>query len=74
MSHNCKELDDLLAEVLGEGFRLEDAKGGAKKLYAPVKEAGFYTIHPGERAYHPVRRFINKAKKYAKPTKAGKKN
>ncbi len=56
-NHNCKELDKILDKIIELGFRVEK-NGVLLKIYPPDKTKPFYSCHLGERAYHPIRRYI----------------
>lgn len=56
-SHICKELDVLFKKIEQAGFKLE--RGNNKlKIYPPDKSLPIYICHEGERALHPVRRYL----------------
>ena len=57
MKHKCKELDAMLDMLPRLGFRLEFG-GNCVKIYPPNKSKSSYTAHYGERAFHPVRRYL----------------
>lgn len=54
-----KNISQIIKCLQKRGFRLQMSNGsGTKaKLYPPEKEKEFYSIHLGERAIHPLKRF-----------------
>lgn len=57
MAHKCKELDTMLNKILKHGFKCEYS-GVAIKIYPPDKTKQMYIGHMGEKAFHPVRRYL----------------
>jgi hypothetical protein len=39
------------------GFRIEHGDGSIAKIYPSDKDKPFYSLHIGEKAIHPLRRF-----------------
>lgn len=49
----------MVEEAESLGFRI-DYKGNTIKLFPPDPNYPFYTAHMGERAVHPIRRYLKK--------------
>jgi hypothetical protein len=57
-NHKCKELDKLLEMAEGQGCSIV-TKNGKLQVFPPKHiKASPYLVHYGERAFHPVRRFL----------------
>jgi predicted RNA binding protein YcfA (HicA-like mRNA interferase family) len=39
------------------GFKIEHGDGSIAKMYHPERDKPFYSLHIGEKAIHPLRRF-----------------
>jgi hypothetical protein len=59
MGHTSKEFINKVEEAKSLGFRIEE-KGNTIKLFPPDPTYPFYTAHRGERAVHPIRRYLKK--------------
>lgn len=57
MKHSSKELIDLLKKAQTFGCRVEDC-GNSVRIYPINKSIQPYIAHKGERAFHPVRRYL----------------
>lgn len=58
MAHKCKELDNLLADIVKQGFRVEYVGSISFRIYPQDKTKAPYFGHMGERGFHPVRRYL----------------
>jgi hypothetical protein len=52
-----KNLPQLLKELQRRGFRVEYSTGSKAKLYPNDPTKPFYSLHIGQRAIHPLKRF-----------------
>lgn len=50
-------INQILKKLQKQGFVLTRGNGSAGKLYPPDKKLPFYSIHIGNNALHPLRRF-----------------
>jgi hypothetical protein len=61
MKHKSKELTTVFRQIEAFGFRIETTATKSShtiKVFAPQKSQGIYVVHPGERAIHPLLRFV----------------
>lgn len=50
-------IDKIMRKFKKLGFTIEHGDGSIAKLYPPDKTKPFYSLHIGEKAIHPLRRF-----------------
>ncbi len=53
----AKDLKQILKGLEKRGFRTQNKDGSLVKLYPPDPKQPFYSLHLGERAIHPLKRF-----------------
>lgn len=55
-----KNIEQILRAMSKKGFRVEYGNGSLVKLYPQDSSMPFYSLHIGERAIHPLKRFAKK--------------
>jgi hypothetical protein len=55
-----KNINQILRGLGKLGFRVEFCDGSLVKLYPSDNNMPFYSLHIGERAIHPLKRFAKK--------------
>lgn len=55
-----KNIEQILRAMAKKGFRVEYGNGSLVKLYPQDSNQPFYSLHIGERAIHPLKRFAKK--------------
>lgn len=55
-----KNIHQILRAMTKKGFRIEYCDGSLVKLYPEDASKPFYSLHVGERAIHPLKRFAKK--------------
>lgn len=55
-----KNVSQLLKALEKLGFKIEYGNGSIAKIYPNDSSQPFYSLHIGERALHPLRRFAKK--------------
>lgn len=58
MSHVSTDLKNLLVLLENKGFDLKYTKRCIKIIPPNDIKVDMYTVHYGEKAYHPVRRYV----------------
>ena len=60
MRDTMQNINQILRQLTKRGFRIENANGSLVKLYPSDNNLPFYSLHLGERAIHPLKRFAKK--------------
>lgn len=55
-----KNIKSIMKELEKIGFRIEYSDGSLAKIYPADSSQPFYSLHIGERAIHPLKRFAKK--------------
>jgi hypothetical protein len=55
-----KNISQIIRSLQKMGFRVECGNGSLVKLYPVDPNKPFYSLHIGERAIHPLKRFAKK--------------
>lgn len=55
-----KNINQILRSLQKLGFRIENSHGSVAKIYPQDSSQQFYSLHIGERAIHPLKRFAKK--------------
>lgn len=55
-----KDIKKILDRLQRKGFRIEHGAGSRAKIYPPDRSLPFYSMHIGDEAIHPLRRFASK--------------
>lgn len=55
-----KNINQIIRSLQKVGFRVEFGNGSLVKLYPVDATQPFYSLHIGERAIHPLKRFAKK--------------
>jgi hypothetical protein len=50
-------INDVMRKLKKLGYSIEYGDGSSAKIYPPDKDQPFYSLHIGEKAIHPLRRF-----------------
>ncbi len=55
-----KNINQIMKALEKKGFRIEYGNGSIAKIYPIDSTQPFYSLHVGERAIHPLKRFAKK--------------
>lgn len=55
-----KNINQIFKSLEKLGYRIEHGNGSIAKIYPNDDSLPFYSLHIGERALHPLRRFAKK--------------
>lgn len=55
-----KNINQIIRELEKLGYKVEYGNGSIAKIYPIDETKPFYSLHIGERALHPLRRFAKK--------------
>lgn len=55
-----KNIIQIMKALEQKGFRIEHGNGSIAKIYPNDDSQPFYSLHIGERAIHPLKRFSKK--------------
>ncbi len=55
-----KNINQIMKCLEKKGFRIEYGNGSIAKIYPIDSSQPFYSLHIGERAIHPLKRFAKK--------------
>lgn len=55
-----KNINQIIRELEKLGYKVEYGNGSIAKIYPSDETKPFYSLHIGERALHPLRRFAKK--------------
>lgn len=55
-----KNINQIMRELEKLGYKIEYGNGSIAKIYPADSNQPFYSLHIGERAIHPLRRFAKK--------------
>lgn len=55
-----KNISQIIRELEKLGYKVEYGNGSIAKIYPSDETKPFYSLHIGERALHPLRRFAKK--------------
>jgi hypothetical protein len=55
-----KNINQIMKSLEKKGFRIEHGNGSIAKIYPINNSQPFYSLHIGERAIHPLKRFAKK--------------
>jgi hypothetical protein len=55
-----KNINQIMRELSKLGYRIEYSQGSLAKIYPKDSAKPFYSLHIGEKAIHPLRRFAKK--------------
>lgn len=55
-----KNINQIMRELEKLGYKIEYGNGSIAKIYPADSSQPFYSLHIGERAIHPLRRFAKK--------------
>lgn len=53
----AKDLKQIIKALEKRGFKKQNCDGSLVKLFPPDNKLPFYSLHLGERAIHPLKRF-----------------
>lgn len=55
-----KNINQIIRELEKLGYKVEYGNGSIAKIYPSDETKPFYSLHIGERALHPLRRFAKR--------------
>jgi hypothetical protein len=55
-----KNIEQIIRRLSKLGYRIEQGQGSIAKIYPQDSSKQFYSLHIGERAIHPLKRFAKK--------------
>lgn len=55
-----KNINQIMRGLEKKGFRIEYGNGSIAKIYPNDDSQPFYSLHVGEKAIHPLKRFAKK--------------
>lgn len=55
-----KNINQIMRELAKLGYRIEYSHGSVAKIYPQDSSQPFYSLHIGEKAIHPLKRFAKK--------------
>lgn len=55
-----KNMNQIIRHLKKQGFQIEYGNGSIAKIYPSDENKPFYSLHIGEQAIHPLKRFAKK--------------